>query len=190
MYRFLCVCKFLTTLGKITWGTVAGSYDKSRFSFVRKLKTGFQSDCFMVSQRLKRLPGMRETRVRSLGWEDPLEKEMATHSSTLAWRIPWREEPGRLQSMVSQRVGHDWVTSLSLSAMYESSCCFTSVLAFGVVIVWYFGLSAWYVVVALYFNLPFHDDLWWHLYILLFLRVGCFFSVEAVKILWIYMWIY
>ena len=49
------------------------------------------------------------------GWEDPLEKEMATHSSTLAWRIPWTEEPGRLQSMGSQRVGHDWVTSLSLS---------------------------------------------------------------------------
>ena len=69
----------------------------------------------LVAQRLKRLPGMRETRVRSLGWEDPLEKEMATHSSTLAWRIPWREEPGRLQSMGSQRVGHDWATSLSLS---------------------------------------------------------------------------
>ena len=49
-----------------------------------------------LAQRLKRLPGMRETRVRSLGWEDPLEKEMATHSSTLAWRIPWREKPGRL----------------------------------------------------------------------------------------------
>ena len=49
----------------------------------------------LVAQRLKRLPGMQETRVRSLGWEDPLEKEMATHSSTLAWRIPWREEPGR-----------------------------------------------------------------------------------------------
>ena len=47
---------------------------------------------------------MQETRVRSLGWEDPLEKEMATHSSTLAWRIPWREEPGRLQSMGLQRV--------------------------------------------------------------------------------------
>ena len=60
-----------------------------------------------MAQRLKRLPGMRETRVRSLGREDPLEKEMATHSSTLAWRIPWREEPGRLQSMGSQRVGHD-----------------------------------------------------------------------------------
>ena len=55
----------------------------------------------LVAQRLKRLPGMRETRARSLGWEDPLEKEMATHSSTLAWRIPWREEPGRLQSMGS-----------------------------------------------------------------------------------------
>ena len=55
---------------------------------------------------------MRETRVPSLGQEDPLEKAMATHSSTLAWRIPWREEPGRLQSMESQRVGHDWATSL------------------------------------------------------------------------------
>jgi len=53
------------------------------------------------------LPGIRGTRVRSLGWEDPLEKEMATHSSTLAWRIPWRGEPGRLQSMGLQRVGHD-----------------------------------------------------------------------------------
>ena len=61
----------------------------------------------LVTQRLKRLPGMRKTWVRSLGQEDPLEKEMATHSSTLAWRIPWREEPGRLQSMGSQRVGHD-----------------------------------------------------------------------------------
>ena len=54
---------------------------------------------------------MRETRVRSLGRENPLEKEMANHSSTLAWKIPWREEPGRLQSMGSQRVGHDWATS-------------------------------------------------------------------------------
>ena len=58
---------------------------------------------------------MRETRVRSLGWEDPLEKEMATHSSALAWKIPWMEEPGRLQSMGPQRVGHDRETSLSLS---------------------------------------------------------------------------
>ena len=66
----------------------------------------------LVAQRIKRLPAMWETRVRSLGWEDPLEKEMATHSSTLAWRIPWTEEPGRLQSMGSQRVGHDWATSL------------------------------------------------------------------------------
>ena len=60
-----------------------------------------------MAQRLKHLPGMRETQVRSLGREDPLEKEMATHSSTLAWRIPWTEEPGRLQSMGSQRVRHD-----------------------------------------------------------------------------------
>ena len=61
----------------------------------------------LVAQRIKRLRAMQETWVRSLGWEDPLEKEMATHSSTLAWRIPWREGPGRLQSMGSQRVGHD-----------------------------------------------------------------------------------
>ena len=66
----------------------------------------------LVSQRLKCLPAMRETWVQSLGREDPLEKEMATHSSILAWRIPRMEEPGGLQSMESQRVGHDRVTSL------------------------------------------------------------------------------
>ena len=59
------------------------------------------------AQRLKHLPAMRETWVRSLGWEDPLEKEMETHSSILAWRIPWMEEPGGLQSTGLQRVGHD-----------------------------------------------------------------------------------
>ena len=61
----------------------------------------------MVAQRIKPLPAMRETRVRSLGWEDPLEKEMATHSGTLAWKILWTEDPGRLWSMGLQRVGHD-----------------------------------------------------------------------------------
>ena len=61
----------------------------------------------MVAQMVKRLPAMRETRVRFLGREDPLEKEMAIHSSTVAWKIPWMEEPDRLQSMGSQRVGHD-----------------------------------------------------------------------------------
>ena len=61
----------------------------------------------LVAQTVKRLSTMQETRVRALGWEDPLEKEMAIHSSTIAWRIPWTEEPGRLQSMGSQRVGHD-----------------------------------------------------------------------------------
>ena len=62
---------------------------------------------FPVAQRLKRLPPMWETQIRSLGQEDPLEKEMVTHSSILAWRIPWMEKPGRLQTMGSQRVGHD-----------------------------------------------------------------------------------
>ena len=61
----------------------------------------------LVAQRVKRLSTTRETWVRALGWEDPLEKEMAIHSSTAAWKIPWTEEPGTLQSMGSQRVGHD-----------------------------------------------------------------------------------
>ena len=61
----------------------------------------------LVAQMIKRLPAMPETRVRFLGWEDPLEKEMAIHSSTLAWKIPWTEEPDRLQSMGLQRVRHD-----------------------------------------------------------------------------------
>ena len=61
-----------------------------------------------MAQRVKHLPAMRETRVQSLGWEDPLEKEMAIHSSILAWKIQWMEDPGRLQSMGLQRVGHDF----------------------------------------------------------------------------------
>ena len=60
-----------------------------------------------MAQTVKRLPTMQETRFQSLSGEDPLEKEMATHSSILAWEILWTEEPGRLQSMGSQRVGHD-----------------------------------------------------------------------------------
>ena len=69
-----------------------------------------------MAQRLKRLPPMRETRVWSLDQEDPLEKEMAIHSSILAWRIPWTEKPSRLQSMGSQRVRHDWATSPHLTS--------------------------------------------------------------------------
>ena len=69
----------------------------------------------MVAQMVKDLPAMQETQVRSLDWEDPLEKEMATHSSTLAWKIPWTEEPGKLESMGSQSVRHNWSISRSLS---------------------------------------------------------------------------
>ena len=76
----------------------------------------------LVAQRLKRLPPMRETWVPSLGREGPLEKEMVTHYSILAWRIPWTEKPGRLQSTGSQRVGHDWATSLSLSPSLHNTC--------------------------------------------------------------------
>ena len=71
-------------------------------------RTLFISSCAsLMASPVKRLPAMRETRVRFLGRESPLEKEMAIHSSTLAWKIPWTEEPDRIQSMGSQRVGHD-----------------------------------------------------------------------------------
>ena len=60
-----------------------------------------------MAQKVKNLPAMQETQVQSLGWEDPLEKGMATYSSVLIWRVPWREEPGGLQSTGSQRVTHD-----------------------------------------------------------------------------------
>ena len=65
-----------------------------------------------LAQMVKQPSTRQETRVQALVWEDPLEKEMAIHSSTIAWKIPWTEEPGRLQSMGSQRVGHDWATPL------------------------------------------------------------------------------
>ena len=68
----------------------------------------------LVAQTVKHLPAMQETRVQSLGWEDPLKKEMTAHFSILAWKIPWTAEPGRLLSMGSQRVRHDWATSLHL----------------------------------------------------------------------------
>ena len=69
----------------------------------------------LVAQLVKHLSTMRETQVWSLGREDPLEKEMATQTSILAWKIPWTEDPGRLQFMGLQRVRHDWATSLSFT---------------------------------------------------------------------------
>ena len=80
---------------------------ESFLSFYKLCSLNFLERASLVAQRLKRLPAVWETWVRSLGREDPLEKEMATHSSILACRIPWTEEPDGLQSMGSQRVGHD-----------------------------------------------------------------------------------
>ena len=74
----------------------------------------------LVAQRLKCLPTMQETRVPSLGQEDSLEKEMVTHSSIFAWRIPWTEKPGGLQSTRSQRVRHNWATSEQFDFIFFS----------------------------------------------------------------------
>ena len=71
-----------------------------------------------MTQTVKNLPATQETQVQSRCWEDPLEKGMATHSSILAWRIPWTEEPGGLQSMGSQRVGPEWVTNAHLNLIF------------------------------------------------------------------------
>ena len=75
-------------------------------------------------QRVKHLSAMQETWGRLLGWEDPLEKEMAAHSSTLAWKIPWIAEPGRLPSMGFQRLGHNWKTSLSPNSVSNFISCY------------------------------------------------------------------
>ena len=91
-----------------------------RFSFQEIWNQLWKAWTSLVAQMVKSLPIMWETRVQSLGQEDLLEKEMATHSSILAWKIPQTEEPGRLQSMGSQRIGHDWATSLSLFHFLES----------------------------------------------------------------------
>ena len=77
---------------------------------------------FSGGSGVKNLPTKQEMQVMSLGWEDPLKKEMATHSSILAWRIPWTEEPGRLQSMGLQTVGHDWATSIKSNQIKERKC--------------------------------------------------------------------
>ena len=78
---------------------------------------------FPVAQMVKNLPATQETQVQSLGQEDPLEKGMAVHSSILAWRIPWTEEPGRLQSVGSQRVRHDWVPNTATTNLTPKPMC-------------------------------------------------------------------
>ena len=79
----------------------------------------------LVARMIKKLPAMQEARVWSRGWEDPLEKGMTTHSSILAWRIPWTEELGGLQAMAVQRVRHDWVTdTFSPSASISRLLCY------------------------------------------------------------------
>ena len=83
------------------------------WGFMVRIKISKEFLISLVAQTVKHLPTMWETRIQSLGQEDPPEKELATHSSTLAWKIPWTEEPGRLQSMGSQRAGHDWATKIT-----------------------------------------------------------------------------
>ena len=76
-------------------------------SFIELCKSLYHNRASLVAQSVKNLPAIQETWVQSLGWEDPLEKEMATHSSILAWKISWTQKPGELQIMGSHRVGHD-----------------------------------------------------------------------------------
>ena len=100
------------TTGKTITLTIWTCVDKVMFLLFNTLSR-FVCRASLVAQTVKHLPAMRETQVRFLGREDPLEKKMAIHSSTLAWKIPWTEEPDRLQSMGSRRIRHDWATSLT-----------------------------------------------------------------------------
>ena len=99
---------------------------------------------FPVAQMVKNLPAVWETQVQSLYQEDPLEKEMATHSSILVWKIPWTEEPSQLQSIGLQRVGHNWVTSL----LHFDSCSKSSRFSF-LCFIWY----VWEVMFSAYSSL-------------------------------------
>ena len=105
----LIIWKVLSTWSmektQLRWPIASIHFKTDIFVYKPLIANSFRAS--LVAQRLKRLPAMRETWVRSLGREDPLEKEMATHSSILAWKIPWTEKPGRLQSMGLQRVRHD-----------------------------------------------------------------------------------
>ena len=95
------------------------AFSLSSFTFIKRLFSSSPSaiGASLVAQMVKCLPAMWETQVRSLGQEDPLEKGMVTHSSTLAWKIPWTEGPGRLQSIGSQRVRHDWSNLACMQAL-------------------------------------------------------------------------
>ena len=88
----------------------------------------------LVAQMAKSLPTMWETWVQPLGWENLLEKKMTTHSNILAWKIPWTEEPGRLQSMGSQRVRHDWTTSPSPFLIFH--CVYVPLLSYPFICWW------------------------------------------------------
>ena len=117
----------------------------------------------LVAQRLKHLPPMRETGVQSLGWEGPLEKRMITHSSILAWRIPWTEKPSRLQFTGSQRVGHDWATSTSPSkrlvvfkmAPFSKLLCYLIYILI-LLIIWHISLLYLSILHHLPIHLPFY----------------------------------
>ena len=98
-------------------------FSLSETNFIKYIPISMSS---LVAQMVKHLPTMPVTWVQSLGGEDPLEKEMATHSSTLAWKIPWTEEPGRLQSMGLQRVGHTKRLHFHFQTLYNFSCIINS----------------------------------------------------------------
>ena len=125
LLEILCLFILFTSSVSIliinAWNSLSGKLFifVSLSCFFRKFSCSFVwNNCLWASlaaQTVKRLPTMWETCVQSLGQEDLLEKAMATNSSTLAWKIPRTRKPGRLRSMGSQRVGHDWATSLSLS---------------------------------------------------------------------------
>ena len=109
-------CTFLKALAQKacspSWNTPPPSRSQPKFHLLREPFSCCPFLHSLVAQSVEYLPATRETWVQSLGREDSPEKEMATHSSILAWKMPWREKPGRLQSMGLQRVRHDWVTSL------------------------------------------------------------------------------
>ena len=130
-------------------GTNLGFKDKECLLFITDPNLGrtlTEIWVSLVAQMIKNLPVMQETWVRSLGQEVPLEKEMVTHSSILAWRIPWTEELGKLQSMGLQRVRHDWATNtLWLNLIFLSTFCIR-----GYIILYNIYIYLYYTVLYVY----------------------------------------
>ena len=136
------------------------SFSTSPFFFPELNSCILLQGASLLAQMVKNLPAMQEAWVLSLGWEDPMDENMGTHSNILAWRIPWREEPGGVQSTGWQRVGHDWATKPSIAhlTIELSTCCWWSWRCFNKIGWWFIWMT---VIRIFYTKIVFRSKIPW-----------------------------